>query len=154
MDYFARFTLDRKSTSMSIWLFPISCQLDSSPSVRSAPLNAGSPFSQDSYCEILYLEIVFTKFRWWTAPCWKNFRGVIMNSRPAPWKHRLIWKGDLIIVTRLSNRQLIEMKLLNRTNGIGFRTISILHPNDKKIIKIETERPDWLTWDNKLFNFQ
>ena len=41
-----------------------------------------------------------------------------------------ILKGDL---TRLSNRQIIEMELLNRTNGIGFRTISILHPNDKKL---------------------
>ena len=52
-----------------------------------------------------------------------------MNSR----KDGSVLKGDLIIVTRLSYRQIIEMKSLNRTNGIGFRTISILYPNDKKL---------------------
>ena len=69
---------------MSVWLFPISCQFDSSPSVRSAPLNAGSPFSEDSYCEILYQETVKIKFRYRKAHACKMHCLILKHKIIAP----------------------------------------------------------------------
>lgn len=61
---------DRKSNSMSIWLFPISCHFDSRPSVRLAPHNAGSPFCAKTPTAKFYIrKPFFSKIRWPTAPC-------------------------------------------------------------------------------------